>query len=39
MIKYNKKGFSLLELIMVLSIGSAIALIKFQYMKRSMRQH
>ncbi|MEV9592763.1 prepilin-type N-terminal cleavage/methylation domain-containing protein, partial [Klebsiella pneumoniae] len=29
----TKKGFSLLELILALGIGSAIALIKFQDMK------
>lgn len=32
-----KKGFSLLELILALGIGSAIALIKFQDMKVEQR--
>ena len=33
MIKQHKKGFSLLELVLVLGVGTAMAFIKFQDMK------
>ncbi|ELI8407534.1 prepilin-type N-terminal cleavage/methylation domain-containing protein, partial [Yersinia enterocolitica] len=33
MIKQYKKGFSLLELVLVLGVGTAMAFIKFQDMK------
>lgn len=36
--KQNKKGFSLLELILVLSVGSMMALIKFQDMKTNQEK-